>query len=124
MTQLCVVVAWVFFRADSLATAHRVLSAMTGLTSPVAGPLLVSRVDFCLIAAGYFACLALPNVNELFRAHHVGLDTYRLPQPWSLLRLRWAMRVPWAVTAATLFAAALVAILASGEGMPFLYFQF
>jgi D-alanyl-lipoteichoic acid acyltransferase DltB (MBOAT superfamily) len=124
LTQLCVVVAWVFFRADSLATAHRVVSAMAGLAQPAAGALLVSRADFWLIAAGYLVCLTLPNVNELFRAYDVGLDTYRLPQPFSLLRLRWAMRMPWAVAAATLFAAALVAILASGGGVPFLYFQF
>lgn len=77
-----------------------------------------------VIAAGYLACLVLPNVNELFRNHGVGLDTYQLPRPWSLLRLQWTMQVPWAIVTATLFVAALVAIVAQGEGAPFLYFQF
>jgi alginate O-acetyltransferase complex protein AlgI len=132
LTQFCVVLAWVFFRADSLTTAHRVLSAMFGLEASPAKPPVVAGMEpvlsgmgFGLIAAGYLACLVLPNVNELFRdKYRVGLDTYQLPQAWSLLRLRWSMEVPWAVATAALFAAALVAILAVGEGTPFLYFQF
>jgi alginate O-acetyltransferase complex protein AlgI len=125
LTQLCVALAWVFFRAESLATAHRVLSAMFGLGGQPMKPQAISGIDFCVIAAGYLACLVLPNVNELFRyKHRVGLDTYRLPQAWSLPRLHWRMQVPWAVTTAALLAASLVAILAVGEGTPFLYFQF
>jgi alginate O-acetyltransferase complex protein AlgI len=131
LTQFCVVVAWVFFRADSLAAAQRVLSAMFGLDAPPAKPPVISgsepalsSMGFGLVAAGYLACLVLPNVNELFSKHHVGLDTYRLPRPWSLLRLQWSMQVPWAVVTATLLIAGLVAIVAQGEGTPFLYFQF
>jgi alginate O-acetyltransferase complex protein AlgI len=132
VTQFCVVLAWVFFRADSLTTAQRVLCAMFGLVASPGKPPVVAGMEqvltgmgLGLIAAGYLACLMLPNVNELFRdKYRVGLDTYRLPQAWSLLRLRWSMQVPWAVATAALFAAALVAILAVGEGTPFLYFQF
>jgi D-alanyl-lipoteichoic acid acyltransferase DltB (MBOAT superfamily) len=124
LTQLCVVVAWVYFRADSMSTAHRVLSAMCGLVEPpVSGRFLVSSADFGLIALGYLACLVLPNVNELFRHRHLGLDTYRLLSR-SLPRLHWIMHVRWAVATATLFAAAILAILAAGDGTPFLYFQF
>jgi alginate O-acetyltransferase complex protein AlgI len=125
LTQLCVVVAWVFFRADSIGTANSVLRAMYGLTPALANPSsLVSRIDFGLIAVGYLVCLALPNVNELFRYNKVGLDTYRLPRPWSLSRTYWTMSARWAVATAALFAIALVAILVVGEGTPFLYFQF
>jgi alginate O-acetyltransferase complex protein AlgI len=125
LTQLCVVVAWVFFRADSIGTANSVLRAMYGLTPALANPSsLVSRIDFGLIAVGYLVCLALPNVNELFRHNKVGLDTYRLPRPWSLSRTYWTMSARWAVATAALFAIALVAILVVGEGTPFLYFQF
>jgi alginate O-acetyltransferase complex protein AlgI len=132
LTQFCVVIAWVFFRADSLATAQRVLRAMLGLGASQAAPAVIvgvepvlSSMGFGLIAAGYLACLVLPNVNELFRnRYRVGIDTYRLPQAWSLLRLHWSMRVPWAVATAAMLVAGIIAILAVGEGTPFLYFQF
>jgi alginate O-acetyltransferase complex protein AlgI len=125
LTQLCVVLAWVYFRADSLATAHRMLGAMFGLVSPAAKPQTLSAIDFGVIAAGYLACLVLPNVNELFRdKYRIGLDTYRLPQAWSLLRLRWGMQIPWAIGTAALLAAALVGIIIGGDASPFLYFQF
>jgi hypothetical protein len=56
---------------------------------------ILSSMGFGLIVAGYLACLVLPNVNDLFRdKYRVGLDTYQLPQAWSLLRLRWSMKVP------------------------------
>jgi alginate O-acetyltransferase complex protein AlgI len=125
LTQFCVAVAWVFFRADSIGTARAMLGAMSGLRAPPANPAgLVSDVGFGLIIAGYLGCLILPNVNEMFREDNVGLDTYRLPRPWSIARLHWRMKVPWAVATATLLVAALVAILVAGEGTPFLYFQF
>ena len=127
LTQLCVVVAWVFFRADSLTTALRVLRAMFGpLTMrPVIVPTLEMVLSLGLIVAAYVACLVLPNVNELFRDEGpVGLETYRLPQAWSRPRLRWAMQMRWAVLTAAMLVAALVAIVARGEGTPFLYFQF
>jgi hypothetical protein len=64
-------------------------------------------------------------VNELFRhKYQVGLDSYQLPQAASLLRLDWRMQVRWAVATAALFSLALIAILAVGDGTPFLYFQF
>ncbi|MGA7805248.1 MBOAT family O-acyltransferase [Bradyrhizobium sp.] len=132
LTQFCVVIAWVFFRADSLTTAHRVLAAMFGLGQPAATPQVLGMMGPILtvmsrdiIAAGYLICLLLPNVNELFRhKYRVGLDSYQLPQAWSLLRLDWQMQVPWAVATAALFSLALFAILAVGDGTPFLYFQF
>ena len=125
LTQLCVIVAWVFFRADSLPTAGRIVAVMSGLASTTVGqPALVSLPDFCLIAAGYAGCLILPNVNELFGNRDVALDTYRLPRPWSLVPMAWSMSVPWAGAMAALLVVALVAILAAGDGTPFLYFQF
>jgi alginate O-acetyltransferase complex protein AlgI len=125
VTQICVVVAWVFFRADSLSTAGRLLGAMGYLVPPLASPTLhVSYANFALIGALYLGCLVLPNVNELFRQNHIGLDTYQLPRRWSLLRAPWAMQMRWAVATATLFTVALVAILMAGDGSPFLYFQF
>jgi alginate O-acetyltransferase complex protein AlgI len=125
LTQFCVAVAWVFFRADSVGTVRTMLNAMSGLTrSPAAPQGLISNANFSLVIAGYLGCLILPNVNEMFNANNVGLDTYRLPRPWSIVRLHWRLNVPWAIATAALLMAALVVILAEGEGAPFLYFQF
>jgi alginate O-acetyltransferase complex protein AlgI len=125
LTQLCVAIAWVFFRADSLGTVHAMLTAMSGQTAPSAGGTnLVSGINLGLVAAGYLACLTLPNINEIFRYRNVGLDTYKLPAPWSVARLHWSMKVPWAIATATLLMVSLVAILAASDGTPFLYFQF
>jgi alginate O-acetyltransferase complex protein AlgI len=125
LTQSCVAVAWIFFRADSIGTARRLLSAMFGLVPFSATPaVLVSRVGFAIIAVGYLACFMLPNVNELFRHEAVGLDTYLLPQSWSVLRVQWALDIRWGIAAAVLLGLSIVAILAAGDGTPFLYFQF
>jgi len=123
LTQFCVVAAWVFFRADSLATADRMLTAMAGFSAPTAGK-LVSAVSFGVIAGFYLACLVLPNVNELFSRFAVGLDTYHLPRPWSLLRPQWSIGMGWAVATATAFVMSLLAVLAAGGDAPFLYFRF
>lgn len=124
LTQLCVVVAWVFFRAESMGSAERVVGAMFGLGASSTTAILAYQIDFWVIAAGYLACLILPNVNELFRDEKVGLDTYQLPRRWSVIQLRWQMNAPWALAAAALFAAALFAMLTVGNATPFLYFQF
>jgi alginate O-acetyltransferase complex protein AlgI len=53
LTQVCVVVAWVVFRSDSLRVAGRMLSAMTGR-----GPTSVTtlgHIDFVLVAVGISA---------------------------------------------------------------------
>ena len=123
LTQLCVVVAWIFFRADSLHTARIMLSAMSGNTA-ASGQGLLSAVNFGVVIAGYVTCLIMPNVNEMFLRENVGLDTYHLPRPWSIVQLHWTMRVQWAIATAAAFVVAIVAILAAGDGSPFLYFQF
>jgi hypothetical protein len=125
LTHICVAVAWVFFRADSLHTAGRIVGTMWGFAGGRTGrPPFVPWQEIAMIAIGYAVCLTLPNVNDLFRRQEVGLDTYQLPEVWSWPRIEWAMVVPWAVAVGVLFAAALVAIFAAGDGTPFLYFQF
>jgi len=125
LTQVCVVVAWVYFRADSLAVAHGMLGAMSGWAAASPSPTpLVSVLDAATIAAGYLGCLLLPNVNEMFRAHRVGLDTYSVPPRFSVPRLGWGASLGWGAATAALLGAAVVAMLAAGDSTPFLYFQF
>lgn len=122
LTQICVVIAWVFFRSDSITTAGRMLSAMFAYQQW--SLTMLDRLDFGLVAAGYMACLILPNINEMFRENRVGLDTYCLPRRWSLLRLSWRMNFRWGAATAVLFAGTLIVMLVAGGSSPFLYFQF
>jgi hypothetical protein len=85
---------------------------------------LVSPVQFGVIAGLYLVCFLLPNVNELFARYGIGLDTYALPRPWSLWRLRWRMDALWGAATAAIFVVAILVVLAMGAGTPFLYFQF
>jgi alginate O-acetyltransferase complex protein AlgI len=122
LTQACVVVAWVFFRSDSLHAAGRMLSAMAG--HGLAAGTTLPRIDLGLVAVGYLGCLILPNINEIFRQHAIGLETYRLPERWSLLQLQWRANLNWGGATAVMLVIGLIAMLAAGGGSPFLYFQF
>ena len=126
LTQLCVVVAWIFFRANSLDAAQRMVGALVGFSGAAAGGYkpTVTMAHLAVIALAYLACIALPNVNELFGAWHVGLDTYANPRPWSVMRLTWRPSMSWAVGASMLLMAGIFATLVAGDGSQFLYFQF
>jgi hypothetical protein len=125
LTQLSVVIAWVYFRADELATARHLLGAMSGRGNAPSSPAaLVSVFELVLVLIAYGACVILPNVNSLFRQHRVGLVTYRVEPTWSVFILEWTPSLRWAVFTAVALFGSILAILLSGDGTPFLYFQF
>ena len=126
LTQISVVLAWVFFRADDPNAAIRVLKGMIGLSNPEKfGPArLVTSYELWMILAGYIASLALPNVNAMFANWKVGLETYHNPRPWSILSLNWRPSVIWAVGTSLGLVAAILMNLIAGDTSQFLYFQF
>jgi alginate O-acetyltransferase complex protein AlgI len=125
LTQGCVIVAWVFFRADSMATAGRVIQAMVGRGGALPdAPFLATRSEFLLVGVAFAACLVLPNVNGLFARFKVGLATYPDARCWSLPAMQWTSSRRWAAWTAILLVSALLAILIAGDGTQFLYFQF
>jgi alginate O-acetyltransferase complex protein AlgI len=126
LTQLMVVLAWVFFRADDPNAAIRLIKCMIGLSNPErVGPTpLVEGREMLLIFAGYVACLVLPNVNAMFARWQVGLETYHNPRPWSILNLMWRPSVVWAVGTSLCLVTALLMNIIAGDTSQFLYFQF
>jgi alginate O-acetyltransferase complex protein AlgI len=126
LTQLCVVVAWVFFRADNLRAAQRVLGGMIGRGKlpPEDAAAIVMPSHLGLIALGYAICIAMPNVNTMFDAQNIGLTTYKTREAWSLLDIKWSPRPEWAVAAAFILFVGIVVSVIVGEASPFLYFQF
>jgi alginate O-acetyltransferase complex protein AlgI len=126
LTQLCVVIAWVFFRSTGVGMARRVFLAMFHIhrhlpdnTSALAKP-----IDALAIVAGYLVCLCMPNVNEMFRKWRVGLTTYENPPRWSVLSITWRSDVAWLAATTGLVLVSLLGIVFTGNGTPFLYFQF
>jgi len=126
LTQMAVVFAWIFFRADNFGVAVRMLQGMTGFADQnrVSPARLVDVYGGAMIALGYLACFVLPNVNAMFGRWNVGLETYKNERPWSILNLTWRPSLRWAVaTSFALFVAVLINLVA-GDSSQFLYFQF
>ncbi|HLJ21903.1 MAG TPA: MBOAT family protein [Stellaceae bacterium] len=124
VTFLAVVVGWVVFRADTLASAIRVLVGMTGAAglaarlTPVHWNELYPRLAVCLL----IVWLA-PNTQQIMARY-----TPSLPIDPALLRarvpgfvVRWRQSLPWAYASA---AVACVGILWLGHVTEFLYFRF
>jgi hypothetical protein len=116
----------VFFRATSFTAAIRMLSAMFRIGGRNLNDYtsLVDHSAMAAIAAGYLICFLLPNVNDMFRQFHVGLDAYKNKIAWSLVHVKWQPRTVWALTSVGLLVAGLFVTLISGDLSPFLYFQF
>jgi alginate O-acetyltransferase complex protein AlgI len=101
-TFLCVMIGWVFFRAESLRTALHLLSAMAGLRG-VEGP----SAAWAAWGSGYLAWL-LGGLVAVFA----------LPNTW---QIRYPRSVPAAIALAALF---VVCMLRFTANSPFIYYQF
>jgi alginate O-acetyltransferase complex protein AlgI len=125
LTQVAVVFAWVFFRANNFNDAVRMIQAMTGLADQNrVGPRLVDISGGAAIALGYVACFVLPNVNAMFARWKVGIETYKNERPWSILNFNWQPSIIWAIGTSLCLVAAVLINFIAGDNSPFLYFQF
>jgi alginate O-acetyltransferase complex protein AlgI len=118
LTLLCVIVAWVLFRSDSLDAATRMLLTMFHLQP---APALGWRFG---VLALLLLSIWLPNALELTHGQRLGL-----PVP-SQLRRRWAERlgaaIPLRAIRLAIYAGFVVFFVAAGPKPPseFLYFNF
>ncbi len=147
LTFLCVVLAWVYFRAESLEGANFMLLAMftLGESAPVAGgfsPQMISAIEsipllsvfepvaqlsatalgIASLLGAAFVAFCMPNTVEFMGSHHPALraSVPELNRP-PLVTLHWQANSRWALVIALL----LLACLTSGAMLsPFLYFQF
>jgi D-alanyl-lipoteichoic acid acyltransferase DltB (MBOAT superfamily) len=120
LTFLCVVVAWVFFRAQSIQDAFGLLRGMAGLhglNNPSA-PYISNQQMLCLpLLAG--VCWLLPNSYQILGSHSPALQTV----PPTTGMLTWKPSPAWAACLGML-AALCVAEMLSGAPSEFIYFQF
>jgi alginate O-acetyltransferase complex protein AlgI len=128
-TFIAVVFAWVFFRADNLASALAMTRGMLGLAhaayagSGLEGGALFPNMGFepakvsLVIGLPLLIAWAMPNVPQLFATYAASLDAADLDRP----PFGWRPRVHWALACGALLA---IGIIAMGQQSPFLYFRF
>ncbi len=128
LTQIAVVVAWVYFRADSLRVAHRMLGMMFHLGKfrhkAEIAPAIVTNLHLALIAFVYLSCFLLPNISAMFNKQALAFKTYENQASWSLLSLQWKLSLSWAILTTLLLLISILVILIVGDGSQFLYFKF
>lgn len=122
LTFFAVVVAWVFFRADSFETSWSMLLSMSGVNGfsistwyeQLQGFLGVSG----LIAAAAIS-LAFPNTQQLLRSHNPAWDVVEPARGW--LADAWKPHGAWVYGVAAILALSLLGV---SREAPFLYFRF
>lgn len=114
--------AWVFFRADSVATAMVLVKGMAGL----GGWHTVAPSELYLLLPVYCAIVwVMPNTLELFRRFRPAIhaEDYDADNPPGRIerRLAFDFSSRWAILAAAIF---IIAWLSISNLSPFIYFQF
>lgn len=120
LTFTLVVIAWVFFRANSFNDAVVVLAAMSGMSenTSLGNAGIAERLTF--IAPVLFWAVLGPNTNQILR-YDFGKQYLITDIP---KRLQWRPNIPYALlVGAVLFVCAFVGI-TGREKLEFLYFQF
>jgi len=130
LTFLSVLVAWVFFRAETTSSAWNILSAMTGWHG-----FSLAESGFHLEKAAKWLVLFLavvwvfPNTHEMLAAHQPTLEYQRgtgeaflAPTPFWLRRLlTWRPNLLWSLALAALLVWAILNLSRPSE---FIYWQF
>jgi len=132
ITFFAVVIAWVFFRARTMAGAWQMLGSLFGFeagSSAYASPGILRLMDLpvlvgegrllliggCAVALALVIALCLPNVTQLF-----GYREYRRA-PDKVGLLRWRPNAAWALLSALAVA---ISLFGMWQRLEFLYFQF
>ena len=128
-TFLAVVLAWIFFRADSVATAVNLLSSMVGAhgwTSNWAR--LSASTGWAWVGVGLLVVWVLPNTHQILARFEPCLEYMKAagtsafaPRLPGAARWQWAPRPLWACCVAVLAVASIIGLAKVTE---FIYWQF
>lgn len=119
LTLLAVIVAWVLFRADSCATAMRLLTAMSGGGGGggFIGDPIWQKYGWPWVGAMMTAALTLPNTMQVFSAHRPTVDWNGAGSRW----LAWQPNTVWAMIISVLF---VVSVFSLSQPTEFIYWAF
>ena len=133
LTFLAVVVAWVFFRAESFDDACRLIVSMAGVNGWTQGSALAVYADsdtLIWLAAGLAIVWFAPNSLQIMRRYRPVIDPDRVAaeaMPQGVIGQRLARAVVWRPSILWAIASGLMttaAIFTFSDVSPFLYFQF
>ena len=119
LTFLGVVIAWVFFRAESFPAALAILKGMSGVEE------IGSVSSRQLLSLGLASAIVwlLPNTQQIMANYDPAIPIYRQIHAPRHDFLAWSPSVSWLLLTAALAWAALARIF-TGHESPFLYFNF
>ena len=121
LTFVAVVVAWVFFRAESLAAAQAMIEGMAGLNGiSKADPYYYGAPQLKGLLLMFVIAWGLPNAQQLLHRYRPVIATYA-DEILAPGRLSWRPSAAWALLTAGLLIAAAVNLTHVSE---FLYYQF
>ena len=137
LTLICVVLAWVPFRAPSLSSAIGMygslcppvasfVSVVWGSGSSANVPLrlpIIGTAAFAAALLGLLFCLLMPATAELFRGYIVDSGLPLKSRPLLVDRLSWKQSRFWAIATAGILFVAIMDLLSAAPSA-FLYFQF
>lgn len=129
LTFVAVMISWVLFRAESIASALRLLWSMSGLqgvsvdTKTLVLPPGTWIDALPWIAALLLTALLLPNTQQIMRRFRPALDATDEPPGGLLQALTWKPTALWALALACLALASVSCVILQRQ-TEFLYFQF
>ena len=131
LTMLAVVIAWVFFRAETFAGAIKVLWAMFVPTLPgvanLQGTLVADPTSTVLtLAAMIIIVTAMPNSIEITRRYRPVIDSVKelSSSQYFLPKLAWRPVSAWGLAIAAAGTGALVQLYRLNDMTEFIYFNF
>ncbi len=122
LTFLCVVIAWVFFRADSVSAASAIIEGMAGINGLGKGdPHYFGAPQLKGLLVLFIIVWCLPNAQQLLARYQPVLETYRNSASTIGPRLAWRPSAAWALFTAALCIYAVTNLTRVSE---FLYYRF
>ena len=131
ITMLAVIIAWVFFRAETLPGALTVLTAMAGMGSEfsiTSGALFADGVyqTMMMFALMFMIVTFMPNSIQMTRSHRPIIsaagDVKKIGG--KLKSLRWSMSPQWATFTSVIFFVTVIQIYRLNGLTEFIYFNF
>jgi alginate O-acetyltransferase complex protein AlgI len=125
LTFIAVVVAWVFFRAESYAAAISILRGMTDISAVIAWREILIAVKAQTTAISWITALllmswALPNTQQFMR-RFMSREFYKIESPAWLSSLVWKPKTKYALCLALISA---ITVMSLWQPSEFIYYQF
>lgn len=127
LTFLCIVSAWVFFRAETFDSACRILTAMATLKYLSGELLTVNEFTGSLkyLVPSLFIVFFLPNTQDFIGDLRGGLHVYQNPsRGWNFFNPRFQTNFLWLGSIVALSVTSVYFILDQSNIHEFIYFQF